>query len=83
MSDLERSVIMASTDLNGVEKKETESSNPMEAEQKRQEHRQPKELGHCSKANKGVFVWGSSGIYADKIVTNERIKFNVHYESDR
>jgi len=79
MSDPERSLIVASTDI-GVVKQSREQSNPMEAERVRQEQRQPKEHAHYSETTKGIFVWGSSGIYADNMVSDERINFTVRYE---
>ncbi|KAL7579843.1 hypothetical protein ACA910_004856 [Epithemia clementina (nom. ined.)] len=82
ISDPERNTIVASTDMNGVEKNAREISNPTEAERKRQQQRQRKELTHYSMSNKGIEVWGSSGVYKDNIVTNERIKLGTSYESN-
>ena len=81
ISDPERSTIVASTDLSGVEKKAREVSNPTAAELVRQQHRKRKELTHYSSSNKGNFVWGSSGVYTNKLVTNERITLDTSYEA--
>ena len=79
ISDPEGSTIVASTNFIGLEKHAREISNPTEAERKRQEKRKPRKLTHYSTSNKGIFVWGSSGVYKDSIVTNQRIKLDTRY----
>jgi hypothetical protein len=78
-SDPDRNLIVGSTNLNGLDKTAREVSNPTDAEKKRQHVRSKQEHSHYSDAAKGTDIWGSEGIYKDKLVTKLRIKFNVNY----
>ena len=78
-SDPERNVIVASTNLEGLEKSARNIANPTKAEKRRQQERKTEAHEHYSKATKGTFVWGSEGIYKDKLVSKFRIKFLVQY----
>jgi hypothetical protein len=78
-SDPDRNLIVGSTNLNGLEKTAREVSNPTDAERKRQGARSKREHSHYSDAAKGTDVWGTEGIYKDKLVSKLRIKFNVNY----
>lgn len=78
-SDPDRNVIVASTNFEGLEKSARHIVHPSEAEKKRQEERKTEVHIHYSKATKGSFVWGSDGIYRDKLVSKFRINFLVNY----
>jgi hypothetical protein len=81
ISDPERSFVVASTNLDNVEKDARIPSDLTEGERKRQELRHTEARVHYSNATKNVFVWGSSGVYSDQLVANERFKLNVRYEA--
>jgi hypothetical protein len=78
-SDPERNMIIASTDLHGLEKTARNIANPSQAERQRQEERDNRPRGHYSKASHGSLVWGSTGIYKDSTVSNIRIHFEIIY----
>jgi hypothetical protein len=81
ISDPERSFIVASTNLDNVEKKARIPSDLTEGERKRQELRHTEAGLHYSNATSSAFVWGSSGVYSDDLVVSERFKLNVRYEA--
>jgi mannosyltransferase OCH1-like enzyme len=82
-SDPERNLIVASTDLAGLEKKARSIANPTHADMKREaeQNRRRQQQGHYSKAGHGSLVWGIQGIYKDALVSRIRIHFVVEHES--
>lgn len=81
ISDPERNFVVASTDLDGVEKKARIMANPTIVERNLNDTRQ-KQLPHYSKTAKGVYVWGSARVYKDNEVANEKIKFFPQYHDE-
>jgi hypothetical protein len=81
ISDPERSFIVASTNLDNVEKDARIPSDMTEGERKRQDLRHTEARLHYSNATKSALIWGSTGVYSDDFVANERFKLSVRYES--
>jgi hypothetical protein len=78
ISDPERNIVLASTDLPGVVKAPREMGNPTKSELLRRQQRRPAGA-HYSEAAKGDWVWGVHNVYHDDYVNNEIIKFDVIY----
>lgn len=78
-SDPERNIIVASTELGGLEKSPRDIANPSRAERQHQKERDNHLHGHYSKAGHGSLVWGSQGIYKDQLVSNIQVHFTVDY----
>jgi hypothetical protein len=78
ISDPERNFIVASTDIEGLDKSPRGWGNPTEGEIRRESlRREP--LPHYSNSKKGVSIWGSANVYKDNLVANEIIRFKVQY----
>lgn len=78
ISDPESGVIVASTDIFGLDKSPREWGNPTEAEIRRSSLRN-RPLPHYSDSKRGVSVWGTAKAYKDDLVANERIQLNVQF----
>jgi len=76
ISDPERSFIVASTNINGLDKSPREWGNPIAGEIRRQSLRHSP-LPHYSNSKRGVSLWGTANVYKDDLVANERIRLHV------
>lgn len=65
-TDLETNTIIASTDLEGL------SKSPIDATEKRE---------HYSQTTWGQWVWGSTLVYKDNLVSNEVVTLALTVES--
>jgi len=65
-SDVERNIIVASTNL------EPMSKSPLTFEAEKTKQRK-----HYSQSEHGVDVYGSANVYVDNMVTNENVRFLV------
>jgi hypothetical protein len=81
-SDSERNLIVASTQLEGLEKKPRAVRHATRGVVQRQAEAQAafKPNAHYSETQKGVIVWGHKGVYRDNLVSPERLIFHIDYE---
>jgi mannosyltransferase OCH1-like enzyme len=81
-SDSERNIIVASTQLEGLEKKPRVVRHASRGVIQRQQEALAtfKPITHYSETQKGVTVWGNKGVYRDNLVSPERLVFHIHYE---
>lgn len=85
MTDLTRNIIVASTDMPNLSKSPL---NPVWNDEDdgngflrkgNGEKAKKKEKPHYSSASHGVTIWGTHGVYADDLVSNEMITLEVSY----
>lgn len=68
-TDVERNIIVASTDMPGLTKDRLERKNSEVVETK----------PHYSASGKGFWLWGSKGVYKDKLISKRTIQINTKY----
>lgn len=78
ISHPESGVIVAATDIDGLDKSPRELGNPSEGDIVRNSLRR-KPIPHYSNSNRRVSVWGMANVYNDELVINERIRLNVQF----
>jgi hypothetical protein len=77
MSDVDRNIIVATTDMPGLNKDPIKPVSTrlgyMGRESKLPEERSP----HYSLAGKGDWLWGTKYVYSDDLMANELVRLNV------
>jgi hypothetical protein len=81
-SDSVRNLIVASTQLEGLEKKPRLVRHATRGVIQRQQEALAAFTpnAHYSETQKGVIVWGNKGVYRDTLVSPERLVFQIQYE---
>ena len=80
ISDPERNLVLASTDLDGVTKAGHSLSNPTPVARKVSSV-DLSERPHYSDLVRGPLVWGTKGVYKDSKTMNIRMKFKVTHNT--
>lgn len=78
ISQPDNGVIVAATDIEGLDKSPRKIKNPTEGEVRRFFLRH-KPLPHYSNSKRGVSVWGTANVYRDSLVANENIRIRVQF----
>ena len=80
-SDPERGLIIASTDLPGVDKEPRDDPYLTRKDERMQKVRRP-QLPHYSSTGAGREVWGTHGVYVDDMVNHEEIQLVLSDRSE-
>ena len=81
MSDVDRNVIVATTDMQGLSKDPMKTSPSNRLGSVAKKNKAPGERPpHYSLAGKGDWLWGTRYVYSDDLTANEIVRFKVeHY----
>lgn len=80
MSDVDRNVIVATTDMQGLSKDPMSTSPSNRLGSVAKKNRAPGERPpHYSLAGKGDWLWGTRYVYSDDLTANEIIRFKVEH----
>eukprot|EP00557_Chaetoceros_sp_GSL56_P006199 CAMPEP_0176495442 /NCGR_PEP_ID=MMETSP0200_2-20121128/10653_1 /TAXON_ID=947934 /ORGANISM="Chaetoceros sp., Strain GSL56" /LENGTH=797 /DNA_ID=CAMNT_0017893309 /DNA_START=72 /DNA_END=2465 /DNA_ORIENTATION=- len=69
-TDIERGIIFASTDMDGLSKQRIRSPS---------DHTYVKSKPHYSSSGKGFWLWGSRDVYRDNMVSTKKVKIHAQY----
>jgi hypothetical protein len=69
-TDVERGLVLASTDMEGLSKDRLRSPS---------DHSYLKIKPHYSSSGKGFSLWGTKGVYRDNMVSTRKITIHIKY----
>jgi hypothetical protein len=69
-TDIERGIIFASTDMEGLSKDRVRLPS---------DHSHLKSKPHYSSSGKGFWLWGTKGVYRDKMISTRNVIIETKY----